>query len=185
MVYTEWKTVPNELYVRASTNQVAQLYTNITSQSVLTREAFDQAAIYVYYKLNVPVFDPQDSDFKLQQRITPQNNVVSYVPIPGRPANSFNSFMQVSAFHDDLGLNFFRPSVILYTSEANAAGTRVALPEFVGKDAAYFRSLVKDAPQYRIVVVYGSTKGGRASYNGRLVDFADYSQVKAYFNLAD
>ena len=59
------------------------------------------------------------------------------------------------------------------------------MPEYVGQNPAYFRALVKDLPQYRIVVVYGSTKGGRASYEGRPVDFSDYAQVKAYFSLRD
>ncbi len=185
VVYTEWKTPPNELYARASSNQVAQLATNVTSQTVLTREALDQAAIYVYYKLNVPVFDSQDGDFKLRERISSNNNVLSYVPIPGRPATAFNSFMQVSIFHDEMGLNFYKPTVLLYTSETNAANARVALPEFIGRDAAFFRNVVKDSPQYRIMVVYGTTKGGRASYEGRPVDYTDYAQVKAYFGLRD
>lgn len=187
VVYTDWKSLPADQYGRTSNNQFAFLSSSITSQTVLTREAIDRAAIYVYYRVNVPVYDAADNDYKLQERIA-QGNTSCYSLIPGRQptaANNFASFLRTFVSNDLLGVNYFNSTMQLSTYETNAAGATVAIPEYVGKDAAYFRSIVKDVLQYRIVVVYGSTKGGRASYNGRPVDFNDYAQVKAYFNLAN
>lgn len=184
VVYTDWKSLPADQYGRASNYQFAYLSTTTTSQTVLTREAIDKAAIFVYYKINAFVYDAADNDYKLQERIS-QGNSSSYSLIPGRSAANFTSLLRTFIGSDLLGVNYFNPTMTLYTFETNAAGATVAIPEFVNQNAAYFRNIVKDVPQYRIMVVYGSTKGGRASYNGRPVDFNDYAQVKAYFNLAN
>ena len=41
--------------------------------------------------------------------------------------------------------------------------------------------MVKDLPQYRIVIVNGSTPGGRAA----AIDYKDYAAVKRAYNLPD
>lgn len=185
VVYTDWKSMPTDVYIRGISNQSVIFQTAITSQTVLTRDALDKAAIFVYYKVFQPVFDNSTATFKLQERIGQGSGNASYTLIPGRNPADFASFLVMSVNNGLMGINFFAPNTSLQTRETNAAGVVVAIPEYVVRDAAYFRDLIKDAPQYRIMVVYGSTKGGRTSYNGRPVDFNDYAQVKSYFNLAD
>lgn len=53
------------------------------------------------------------------------------------------------------------------------------LPEAVGKPVSVLRNLAKDLPQFRHVIVHGSTAGHMN------VNFNDYKQVKLAFNLPD
>ncbi|MEZ0612054.1 hypothetical protein ACAW74_26325 [Fibrella sp. WM1] len=185
VVYTDWKSMQTDAFGRASDNTVAYLNTNATAQTVLTQEAFDKGVVYVYYKFKYPFWDQSIAEYKLVDRIN-QGYAYNYSPIPGRPATSFENFVQTYIGNDFLGVNYFYPFIQIYTRDWNATTQKyTAMPEFVGKPATTFRDLVKDAPQYRIMVVYGSTKGGRMTNEGKPVDFNSYASVKAYFNLTD
>ena len=87
--------------------------------------------------------------------------------------------MRYSVFNDPVGLNFLQINVF---GQPRAGTFQRVPPELVGKSVAFYRDLFKDAPQFRLVIVNGSTLGGGRRAN---IDFKDYAAVKAAYNLPD
>jgi hypothetical protein len=69
VIYTNWFTPEwSELY-RSPDNLYILLNVTNTSHSILTEEAIDKSAIYVYIRYNDRVWNNQDGEYQLQQRV--------------------------------------------------------------------------------------------------------------------
>jgi hypothetical protein len=180
--YTAWRTVDNTgNYFRSSDNMRVDLgNSGRTANTLLTKEVMDKSLVYIYFKFSVIDFDQSIGGYKQSERIQP-GNFGGYIKIPGRTTADFNDFLYYFGNHDYLGENYLRFNITLYTQLWDGSKW-VANPEMVGKNAAYFRDIVKELPQYRIVIVNGSTLVGGRKAN---VDFKDYNAVKQAFNLPD
>ncbi len=181
VVYTAWKTVDNSgNYFRSPDNlRVDMGNAGRTASPLLTKEVMDKSLIYVYFKFGALDFDQSIGGYRLFERIQP-GNASGYVKTPGRNTSEFNDYIFYNVNHDYLGENYLRFNVFLYTQTWD--GTKwVANTEMIGKNAQYFRDMVKDLPQYRIIIVNGSVAGGRRA----AVDFNDYAAVKQAYNLPD
>ncbi|WP_461084027.1 hypothetical protein [Spirosoma flavus] len=176
VVYTAWKTLDlSSSYYRSPDNKEFFIGNdNNTANATLTKDVLDKSVVYVYFKVNRKL--NTGSTITLQELINPIN-ALGHIKIPGRTTNVDDDYMLYEVSHDYLGVNYLRLTVHGYTT--NAAGT--AIPEFVGKTAADFRALFTTLPQYRIVIINGSTPGGRSG----AVDFKNYASVKQAFNLPD
>ncbi|WP_460948499.1 hypothetical protein [Spirosoma daeguense] len=176
VVYTAWKTVDlSSSYYRTPDNKEFYIGNdNSTANATLTKDVLDKSVVYIYFKINRAVLS--GSQVQLQELINPAN-ALGHIKIPGRTTNREEDYFLYEISHDYLGVNYLRFTVHGYTT--NAAGT--AISELTGKTAAEFRSYFASMPQYRIVIVNGSTPGGRVG----TVDFNNYASVKQAYNLPD
>lgn len=180
VVYTDWKAVDISGTVFKYPNlSGVQLVPASTANTLLTKDAIDKGVIYVYYKFGQLSFD-QTSGYKLVERIK-QDTVVAAVKIPGRTTNNINDYTKYQITTDFLGQNYFAPKVFIFSGIYNTSSDRYdPIPELLFQPDQVYRTMLKDYPQYRIVVVYGSVKGRVGA-----VDFKDYAAVKQAFNLPD
>lgn len=188
VVYNEWKSLTLD---RVSSSRDARgNYTFLIlspfdqKEPLFTKDAINTAAIYSYIKYSVPLYNQNDQTYSLAERIkliTPNNNTQAYSLIPGRNKDVFNSYSYTFFYNVEYGENYFNYNFqqILNESVPNS-NTQTQIPEFQGKDLAYFQNAAKATPLIRHVVVYGSTKGRIASIN-----MNDYNEVKRVFNLRD
>lgn len=180
VVYSAWKPVdvstnfyaftdpasPSSVYLGNDTN---------TGNALLTQDAIDKGLIYIYYKTGQKTFDPATNDTKLVERILTGNGF-GWVKIPGRTTSKDEDFTNYYVGNDVFGTNYLKFNAYVYTNR-NGMNTT----ELFGKTAQFYRDLLKDLPQYRVIVAYGSTPGGRAA----AIDFKDYAAVKRAYNLPD
>jgi hypothetical protein len=182
VVYTAWKPVDvSSSYFRTADN----LYTymgndNSTDYPLITQDVFNKSLIYVYFKYGALKYDPSTAEEKLVERIQPAN-AYGYVKLPGHTTSTFFDYLSYNVYNQPIGVNFLNFTLRMDTQTFDANGKPQPIPELVGKNAQFFRDLVKDMPQYRVVIVNGSTPGGRAG----TVDFKDYAAVKRAYNLSD
>ncbi|MBC7891385.1 MAG: hypothetical protein H7Y12_04155 [Sphingobacteriaceae bacterium] len=182
VVYTAWKSPAWENYGRSPDNLRA--YLNISeagkANAAFTADAINKGVVYTYIKIKALEYDNANQEFKLVERISP-NGGFTYTKIPGRETNTSSDFVGTYAGYDpNIGVNYFYPFLQVYTERFDQVqGKNVPIAEMIGKPASYFRDLVKDLPQFRHVIVHGST-AGRMN-----VDFKDYAVVKRAFNLPD
>ncbi|MBD2755558.1 hypothetical protein [Spirosoma validum] len=176
VVYSDWKPVDVSGTFFLFTDGTVYLGNdNKTDNAYLTQEAIDKGLIYIYYKLGQKTFDAATGETKLVERVVADSGF-GYVKIPGRTTSKDEDFTSYYVANQLFGVNFLRISTNLMTTRSN-----VAIPELTGKSAQFYRDMVKTLPQYRIVVAYGSTKGGRSG----AVDFKNYASVKQAYNLQD
>lgn len=180
--YTEWKTPEWVNYQRLTDNTMAYLNVQDTKQPLFTKAVIDSALIYIYLKTQTIRWIQADQEYKLEQRISNATDTYGYFKIPGRTTSSWEDYFQYGLGTSLIGEDFFNPYIQLYTTKYDyTLQKNVALPELIGKNATFFKDLVKDLPQYRIVIVPASVKVGRAA----AVDFTDYNAVKLAFNIPD
>ena len=148
-----------------------------TSSTLLTRTVLDQAAVFVYFKHSL-LLSGANNQLQLSERIV-EGTANGALKLPGRTTNTFEDYVQYSIFNDPVGLNFLQINVF---GRLGPSTSQRVPPALVGKGTAFYRDLFKDTPQYRLVIVNGSTLGGgrKASIN-----FKDYAAVKTAFNLPD
>ena len=183
VVYTAWKVVDNSgNYYRTPDNLRVDLGNDgKTASALLTKDVIDKSLIYIYFKFGQLGYDQSIGTYRLYERIQ-QGNAYGSLKIPGRTTTDVNDYIYYAANHDFLGENYLRFNINLYTQTYDQAKAQwVANTEMIGKNAQYFRDMAKDMPQYRIVIVNGSTLGGRRE----AIDFKDYTAVKQAFNLVD
>ena len=182
VVYTAWKPVDlSSSYYRSQDNNDLFIGNDNTSaNAILTKDVIDKSLVFVYFKVNRLLFDGSIGEYKQQETIQPAN-ANGFIKIPGRETSKYEDFMQYNVYHDYIGVNYLRFTLYGYTYTNGPNSTRVPTPEFANKNAQFFRDLLKDMPQYRIVIANGSTPGGRAA----AVDFKDYAAVKRAYNLPD
>ena len=182
VVYTAWKTVDlSSNYYRSPDNLNVYIGNdNSTASPLLTQDVINKSIVYIYFKYGTPLFDNGTNEYKLSERIV-QGSAYGSIKIPGRTTNTLGDFVNYNVLHQPIGVNFLNFLLTMPTSTTDANGQQIPIPDFVGKNAQFFRDMFKDLPQYRIVIVNGSTPGGRAV----AVDYNDYAAVKRVHNLPD
>ena len=183
VVYTAWKPVDVSTgFSRALDNQYVYLDNNAkATNALLTQDVIDKSIVYTYYKTGQPEYDPANAGYKLVERIQ-AGNTGGYTKITGRTTSDFPDYIYYYISQPNIGVNYFPFSLTLYTNQYDQAQNKnVPVTDLIGKNAQFFRDMVKDLPQYRIVIVNGSTPGGRVAG----VDFKDYAAVKRAYNLPD
>lgn len=183
VVYTAWKAPDLSGYYYRYPDNLNALLSNDTKtdNALLTADVLDKSIVYVYFKTGQLQYDNSVSEYKLVERIR-QGNGTGFVKIPGRTTNKYDDFFQYSISHGDIGVNHLPFSLQLYTQVYDQAQAKaVPVTDLIGKTAQNFRDMVKEMPQYRIVIVNGSTPGGRTA----AIDYKDYAAVKQAYNLPD
>lgn len=182
VVYTAWKPVDVSSGFAQTTDMFYTFLDNIRTATnpLITQDVIDKSIVYTYFKTGALQYDPANAAFGLVERVQ-AGSANGYAKIPGRTKNDFADYLYYTANQSEMRVNYFPFSITLYTNYYDAKGTQTVLPETVGKTAQFFRDIVKDLPQYRMIIVKGSTPGGRAA----TVDFKDYAAVKRAYNLPD
>lgn len=185
VTYSDWKT-PNwdgTVSGIGLNNSNVYLSTASTTNSLLTKEAINSAAIYTYIKYYELVADPGNSQqYTLIERISLVNSVSSYFKIPGRSTNKREDFAVAVFSYDNYAENYFSPQLTIITSPYDyTKNAYVPIPEITNKAVTFYKDIVKSIPQYRQVVVFGNVKGGRYA----TIDWSDYHTIKELFQLKD
>jgi hypothetical protein len=185
-VYSEWKALSIDKIVMFNKNTRGD-YTALTlspldaKEPLFTKEAINTAAIYTYVKYNIPVQNGQTFNLEERVKLLTNSNVTSYYFIPGRDKTKLASYAINLLYDTEYGENYFNYTAgFIFDEFPPNLLSRVLIPEFQGKDLAYFQNSVKTTTQIRHVVVYGSIKGRMTSIN-----MNDYEEVKSVFNLKD
>lgn len=186
VIYTAWTTPTYDIFNASPDNIFVYLSNQNTANALLTKNVIDRSIVYVYFKFGQLLFDQSIGGFSPVVRLQAPDALNSGFPgsvkIPGRTTNNAADYVNYFINYDMLGENYFKINLNLNTSQFDQAqGKSVPVADMVGKPAQFYRDLVKDLPQYRIVIVNGSTPGGRQA----AVDFKDYVAVKQAFNLPD
>ena len=188
VVYNEWKSLSLE---RAGSGRDPKgnytylyLFPLDPKEPLFTKDAINTAAIYSYIKYNVLVYSQITNTNNLEERIrliTTNSTTFTYSLIPGRNKDVNSSYSYTYFYGAEYGENYFNYGLQFGLNEnVPNTNTSVLIPEFQGKDLAYFQNAGKATPLIRHVVVYGSTKGRMASIN-----MNDYNEVKRELNLRD
>lgn len=182
VVYTAWKAVDlSGNYYREPDNLGVYIGNdNSTASPLLTQDVINKSIVYIYFKYGTPLFDNTTNEYRLSERIV-QGSAYGSIKIPGRTTNTLGDFVNYNVFNQPIGVNFLNFLLYIPTFTTDTNGTRTPIPDFVGKNAQFFRDMFRDMPQYRIVIVNGSTPGGRMA----TLDYSDYAAVKQAHNLPD
>lgn len=180
VVYTAWKGVDiSSSYFQTTDNFYTYMGNDNTSAyPLLTTDVINKSLVYVYFKFGQQLYDNATAEVKLVERISP-TSAYGQIKIPGRTTSTYADFFNYQVYHQPIGPNFLNFTLRMDTFMYDQQGKQATIPELVGRNAQYFRDLVKDLPQYRVVIVNGSTPGGRAA----AIDYKDYAAVKKAYNL--
>lgn len=190
VVYSAWKPIVsmNEGVVTGGPDSKGSwnfsyfvLYSPKTLEPLFTKEAINTAAIYSYIKYNRLI--PTNTGYELSEgfKLITNTTEKSFFQFLGRPNTSITSFANVEITVPVYNENYFSLDLIYdFNYFDNKTGRFVYNTQFDGKKAQDLKDLVKNTPQVRHVVVYGSTKGRLASIN-----MNDYNEVKNALNLKD
>ena len=183
VVYSDWK--PFDVsgnFFRFPDGSQVNLSPATTANALLTADAINKGVIYVYYKFGVLTNDPVTQTNSLVERISSDKVTYANVKIPGRTTNTSQDYAIYQVSMDNLGLNYFSPKLSLTTGYLSAdQQSYVPINGLTSMDAKFYRDMFATLPQYRIVVVNGSVKGGRSGN----IDYTNYAAVKAAYNLPD
>ncbi len=182
VVYTAWKAIDvSNSYYRDPTNLVMYIGNDGKSDyALLTKDVIDKSLVYIYFKVGQQSYDQPSGEYKLVERIVP-GNAYGQLKIPGRTTNGNQDFVGYGIYNQPIGVNFLNFTLRLDTYSYDAQSKQVAVPELIGKNAQFFRDMVKDMPQFRVVIVNGNIVGGRTAS----INFKDYASVKQAFNFVD
>ncbi|GAB4033060.1 hypothetical protein [Spirosoma gilvum] len=182
VMYTAWKSPDFSTYYYRFPDNLQAIIGNDGNQTnaLLTADVIDKSMVYVYFKTGALQYDNTTADYKLVERIQPSNGY-GYVKIPGRTTSNSQDYVQYWLNSDNIGVNNLHMYMYFFTSLYDQQGKQTPIADFVGKNAQFYRDMVKTAPQYRIVIVKGTVAGGRTA----AIDFKDYTDVKQAFNLPD
>ncbi|GAB3941169.1 hypothetical protein GCM10028805_03980 [Spirosoma harenae] len=183
VVYTAWKPVDvSTNYFRTSDNTQVYLGNDGNATSpLLTTDVINKSIVYVYFKFGQQLYDNATGEYKLVERIQP-NYAYGNVKITGRTTNKAEDYIQYYVAQDQMAVNNLHFYIWLYPQQYDQATQKqVPIPDLLNKTATDFRAMVKDMPQYRIVIVNGNVAGGRAAS----IDYKDYAAVKQAYNLPD
>jgi hypothetical protein len=184
-VYSEWKPLSIDKVVSSNKN-IRGDYTALTlspidaKEPLFTKEAINTAAIYTYVKNTIAVQNGQTFNLEERIKLITNSNATINSLIPGRNKNLSTSYSINLLYDTEYGENHFNYTAGFIFDEFLNSNTRTLIPEFQGKDLAFFQNIIKSNTQIRHVVVYGSTKGRMASIN-----MSDYEEVKRVLNLKD
>ncbi len=181
VIYTDWFS-PNWSITRPTSNDF--IYLNVprteTARPILTDDAINKSAVYVYTKFKVLDYNSQDSEYRLIERISNQTNITGNAKIPGRTTNNYEDFHPVFCGYNPIGSNFFEPWGQLYNYD-NTTQKYFVPQEYLTKTAAEIRTLATDVVKYRIVVIPGTVLSARV----KSIDYSNYEEVKAAFGIKD
>ncbi|MBD2754411.1 hypothetical protein [Spirosoma validum] len=177
VVYTDWKAIDvNGTINKYPSRTQVDLSPASTDNTLLSTTAINQGLVYVYYKFG------QLQNGQLVERITQNEVPFGRLKIPGRTTNNATDYTTYRITTDYLGQNYFKPMISLVTgSYSESTGQFNLISELVNQTDAFYRGLFTTLPQYRIMVVAGSTKSGRLG----AVDYSNYAAVKEAYNLPD
>ena len=185
VVYSDWKPVSTDKVYSGKDAKgnytFLQFYPSNTKEPIFTKEAMNTAAIYTYVKFNVLIYDQATQINSVSERIKllTENGAYNSFLIAGRNKDLSQSYGGTTLFNSQYAENHFDYLVNFNLTEYDFVKQNyVPVPEFQGKSLTYFQDIAKTMPQYRHVVVYGSTKGRMASINWK-----DYDEVKRMLNL--
>ena len=185
VIYTEWKTPNWSAFYRYPDNTAVQfsLSAEDSKNPVLTKDVIDKADVHIYTKVQLQEWDPTTAEYKLVNRIYSTSSFVgASVKVPGRTTGKPEDFLQINGSFNPIGENYFAAFVNLSTSTYdNAQQKYIPIPDLVGKTAAVYKDILKDGPQYRMMIIPGAVKVGRKAS----VDFSDYEAVKHAFGIKD
>jgi len=178
--YTDW-------FLPAAWGEISRAPDNVffldadTRQAILTEEAINKSAVYVYTRYNELVQEGQE--YKLQQRITIFNSVTGWTKLPGRNTSVQKDFHKVMTSTQGIGVNYFSPTIYLdFPAVLNTtSGKYEFITEYQKKTDAELIALAKDMVSFRIVVIPGAVLSARQ----KTVDFSNYEEVKEEFGLTD
>ncbi|MBD2701752.1 hypothetical protein IC229_13965 [Spirosoma sp. BT702] len=182
VVYTAWKAPDFSSYYYRFPDNLQTIIGNDNNRvsPLLTADVINKSIVYVYWKYTQLQYDSGSAEFKLVERIQ-STSANGSIKIPGRATNQYNDFIGYYVNSDDIGVNNLHLYMYFFTNQLDQAQKQVAVADFIGKNAQFYRDMAKDAPQYRIVIVNGSTPGGRQAN----IDYKDYAAVKRAYNLPD
>ncbi len=177
VVYTAWKPVDlsTNFYAYPDNSSIYLGNDTKTANAVLTQDAIDKGLIYIYYKTGQKESDLASGETKLVERILPTNGF-GWIRIPGRTTSRDEDFTNYYIGNEVISFNYLKFTGFIYTNRNG-----VVTPDIAGKSAQFYRDMLKDLPQYRIIVAYGGTPGARMGS----VDFKNYATVKRAYNLPD
>ena len=185
VVYNDWKPVKTDKVYSGKDAKgnytFLQFYPSDTKEPMFTKEAMNTAAIYTYVKYNLAVYDQATQITNLTERVKllSENGAYNSFLITERNKDLSQSYGGTTIFNSQYAENYFDYLINVYLTEYdNVKQTYVPVPEYLGKSLTYFQDIAKTMPQYRHVVVYGSTKGRMATINWK-----DYDEVKRTLNL--
>ncbi len=184
-VYSDWKPLSVDKVGLSNKNAKGD-YTALTlspqdaKEPLFTKEAINTAAIYTYVKYMVVVQSGQTINLEERIKLITNSNVTINSLISGRNKNLSTSYSINLLYDTEYGENYFNYTAGFIFDEFLNSNTRTLIPEFQGKDLAFFQNIMKSNSQIRHMVVYGSVKGRLASIN-----MNDYEEVKRVLNLKD
>jgi hypothetical protein len=176
--YSNSEGEPYETYVYLSSTS--------TEMPLLTRDAIDNAGIYVYYRTLERIYNAINDEYELMERFGGGNLLggkAGYFKIPDRTTNNWNDYQYYTVDIDNLGENYWDPHVYFYTSNTYNSSTGsyiTTAPELLDKSVSFYREFFTEMPQVRMVVIPPSAQGRTAA-----IDMTDYEAVKQAFNLTD
>lgn len=178
VVYSDWRSI--EWKSDGSSTDYQFFSSKSTAEPLLTKDAIDKGIVYVYIKSKVRNWNNDKQEYDLVEFIT-ANGMWGNFKLPGRNQNRWQDFGQIYVGADGLiGVNYLRVTGQLYKKGPNDSFVDILLPELANKSFTEYTTMIKDVHQYRVMVVYGSTKGRMAA-----IDMTNYKEVKKYFNLKD
>ncbi|MFN8345897.1 MAG: hypothetical protein U0X91_12870 [Spirosomataceae bacterium] len=176
VVYSDWRTI--EWKSTGSSTDYQFFDAKSTAEPLLTQEAIDKGLVYVYVKSKVRNWNNDKQEYDLVEVIS-GNGMWGNFKLPGRNQNRWQDFGQMYVRSDDLiGVNYLRMYGQLYKKGPNDSFVDIYLPELANKSFAEYTAMVNDLHRYRVLIVYGSTKGRVAA-----IDMTNYNEVKKHFNL--
>ena len=176
VVYSDWKTI-NWTISGLTVGGYYYLSSPTSTNTLLTKDAINTAAIFTYIKYNTYVeISPGSAKHQLAERITSNQNANHYFKVPGRTDTRILDYGYVNIAQGEIGENYYAPYAFFMTS---TLGTELLELKTLTTDA--IKNLISTLPQFRQVVVYGSVKGGRLA----AVNWQDYNEVKEALGLKD
>lgn len=178
VVYSDWRSI--EWKSDGSSTDYQFFSSKSTAEPLLTQDAINKGLVYVYVKSKVRNWNNDKQEYDLVEFVS-GNGMWGNFKLPGRSQNRWQDFGQMYVRSNDLiGVNYLSVYGQLYKKGPNDSFVDIFLPELANKSFTEYTTMVKDLHQYRVLVVYGSTKGRMAA-----VDMTNYKEVKKYFNLKD
>lgn len=180
--YTDWKPIDvGGNFFKYPDNTLVTSSPTSTTNVLLTQDAINKGLVYIYYKFGQLSAPSDTGSYTLVERVAQNTVPFGRVKIPGRATSGAADFATYQITTDYIGVNYFKPTISLVTGTIVNGDQYRLTQDLINQPAAFYRSMFATLPQYRIIVVSGNTKSGRAG----AIDYSDYAQVKQAYNLPD
>ena len=180
VVYSDWITFNWTVSGNGvGDNSYYTLTAPTTANPLFSKEAITSAAIFTYAKFKTyedSIINGNYGKYKLVERISNNRFISHYFKVPGRTDATFFDYGFAYVNIGGISENYFSPSI-----QVNTFTLGQPIPELKNRSANFVQALVGNLPQFRHVIVYGGTKGGRLA----AVDWSNYDEVKRALHLTD